>query len=734
MPLPRSLPAPGVGSASRRKHKRLEREDCDIMLRRFPPTEARSRDLRRAVTAGLDTASWRVSPEIPTGDGWGRHDTEQEVFQMFEGAKEAMTNGAERIRGNGAATDDLAVDSVGVDAQADGAPATASPVGSAASTSEQPSATDPESESPPQQSRSRRTMRQAPTEKQRRYIKTLGGDPSGVRTKQEASDLIQQRLLMRGRGPLDPARLEARGRRAGEESNGEWRSAHRSLLAGVSLELQEYLNLTVDSLRSKLSDPLGPAGSSQLSGPSEMVYRAEEELRHLELCRKYDQPLDEPSPDPPPPNPDPRPSTEEQAENVFRRVMDRLDRERPLSPRKDDRPVPEPHPGDDEPDAPSWQRWLPLASVFVGGVVVEAGLNIILLMGALPGGALAAFMLAVLISTINVGGFGITAGLFFRWISEQVSNPRPRWYWAAGSLIVLFAVGFNIVAGRHREAYARVLAQIEANPTAPVPAPRELLADIPISPLSWELEALLFALLGMFLWGWGFSKGFTFAPEDEKDSAAGSSAHQRSPAAAGPRGHEESPSPERPAESPAIRSASEAGRGVESAPGVESGGPAEPLPRERRLFAKYLSLPERYAHRMTMELRPEVADWYRALDQERRNVTKLVETLKIEQNRRSCIDTLEHAFLVAHNSDSPQKILHETVEKHRMENNPDPLAVTVPDSKVIEDARRLVVEWRDTGQARFDEQIAVSRERIAEIWDNYRSVVLGVPGPFATHD
>lgn len=642
---------------------------------------------------------------------------------MFEGAKEGMTNGAERIRGNGAATDDLAVDSVGVDAQADGAPATASPVGSAPSTSEQPSATDPESESPPQQFRSRRTMRQAPTEKQRRYIKTLGGDPSGVRTKQEASDLIQQRLLMRGRGPLDPARLEARGRRAGEESNGEWRSAHRSLLAGVSLELQEYLNLTVDSLRSKLSDPLGPAGSSQLSGPSEMVHRAEEELRRLELCRKYDQPLNArspTSPDPPPPDPDPLPSIEEQEQRVFRRVMDHLDREQRGSPRDDVRAGSESRPEDDQPEGPSWHRWLPLIAVFVLCVAMEAGLNIALLMRALPGGALASFMLAVLISVINVGGFGITAGLFFRWLSARVSHPRPRWYWAGAGLLGLAAVSFNVVAGRHREAYARVLAQIEAAPAATPPAPRDLLPDIALNPLSWELEALLFALLGIFLWAWGFAKGFTFMPEPQEPDESVTETPE----------HANGTFSEPPAEPPATEPAAAAEPRMTRVPQVGSESTRE-TPNERRVFEEYSSLPNRYADAMTNELRPEVADWYRALDQERRNVTKLIETLKIEQNRRSCIDTLEHAFIVAHNSDSPDKIRHETVEAHRVEHSPDPLAVTLPDATMLDEAGRLVEQWRESGQARFDEQIAASRERIAAIWDNYRSVILGAPARVA---
>ena len=514
---------------------------------------------------------------------------------------------------------------------------------------------------------------QPPTEKQLRYIEVLGADPSRVGTKREASDRIDSLLRTRGRWPLDPDLLKQQGASVGAKSDGEWRSAHRSLLASLRLQLQKYVDLSLDNLRTKLSDPLGPVGSSQSQGPKELVRRAEGELKQLELCRKWGQPLGSLP------------------------LMSSVSGSSPRDPELGHEAVPAQTNSGDDDSKVHWTRWLGLIAVFAVFVTIEAGANIGLLMGALPGGALAAFLLAVLISAINVGGFGISAGFLLFTLRRRFGKTKPRLYQAAWGVWMVSALAFNLVAGRHREAYARVLERIEEAPTAPVPATRDLLPDIPFNPLGWELEAFLFALLGMFLCALGFAKGFTFMRGKADDSGADGQGSQND----------------------------EDRRQGESA-GAD--GVTESMsPHHRQIFDAFASLPQRYQGSLTNELRGKVANWYRALDQERRNVTILLETLKVEENRQACIDNVEHAFIVAHNSNYPEKIDLQSVEAHRLDKYAEPLAVTASDPQVLDEAGGLVSEWRESGQAGFDKRIEAAHEEIIAIWNNYKPLVLGKP-------
>ena len=503
---------------------------------------------------------------------------------------------------------------------------------------------------------------QSPTEKQLRYIKVLGGDPLHMGTKREASDRINSLLRMRGRWPLDPDLLQQRGARASAESDGAWRSAHHSLLASLRLDLQNYVDLSLSNLRNKLSDPLGPAGSSQSWGPKELVHRAEQELKQLELCRKCGQPLDSLS-------------------------LKGIGNAEP-----DDAPK-QTYSGDDDSKIHGTD-WLGLIAVFAGCVTLEAAANIGLLMAALPGGALSAFLLAVLISMINVGGFGISLGLLLFALRRHFGSRRSRLYQAVWGAWMLSVLAFNLVAGRHREAYARVLHEIEEDPTAPVPAPRDMLPDIPFNPLAWELEALLFALLGIFLCTLGFAKGFTF----RRGKAELQGDDNRRQGKSG-----------------------EADAVTEATP-----------PITRQLFNAFLSLPQRYQGSLT-DLRGEIANWYRALDQERRNVTTLLERLKVKENRLACIDNVEHGFIVAHNKNYPDKIDLQCVEAHRLEKYSEPLAVTASDPQVLDEAGALVSEWKESGKAGFDKEIAAAYEEITVIWNNYKPLCLDEPERIAAN-
>lgn len=501
------------------------------------------------------------------------------------------------------------------------------------------------------------------TERQLNYIRILGGDPSSVRSKKEASNLIDRLLLVRRKWPLDSEQLAQRGAQAAAASDGEWKTAHHSLLADLRLDLQEYVDLRLGNLRAKLSDPLGLGGSSQFQGPAELVRRAEAELQQLELCRKWQQPL----------------SNLELLGECSDTLVQRPNNENTAA---------KPSPRDDT-SRVHWTRWLGLVAAGAVCVTIESGLNIALLMGGLPGGALQAFMLALLVSLINVGGLGIGAGLL---MSEVRRRIKPDLYRVAWAVWIPLAVAFNFVVGRHREAYARVLDLIRENPTALVPDHRVLLAEISFNPLTWELEALLFALLGTSLCAFGFWKGFTFmrgiGVNSVSDGQAGAS---------------------------------------DIVPGTEA-------PYQRQLFDAFASLPQRYRSCLTSDLRGEVANWYKALDRERRDVTTLLEMMKEGQYRQACVDRLEHAFIVEHNGSYPDKIGSENVQAHRLEKYPEPLTVTASDPQVLEEAGRIILEWSEAGHAAFDNRIASANDEIVKIWTNYRPLVLGKPGRLVVED
>ena len=110
-----------------------------------------------------------------------------------------------------------------------------------------------------------------------------------------------------------------------------------------------------------------------------------------------------------------------------------------------------------------------------------------------------------------------------------------------------------------------------------------------------------------------------------------------------------------------------------------------------------------------------------------RNVTTLLGKLKEEQPRQACIDAVEHAFIVAHNNNHPDKIDPQSVEAHRREKYPEALSVTVSDPQVMDEADELVSRWGKSGQREFDERIEAAIEEINVMWNNYKPLVLGVP-------
>jgi len=480
-----------------------------------------------------------------------------------------------------------------------------------------------------------------PTEKQIRYIVVLGGDPATVKTKRQASEEIDRLRRLRRGSPLDPAALEERGRVAGANAGGDWKSAHDGMLAGLRLEMQEYVDQTLVSLRQRLGNR--PRGHLLTGG---LLQRFEGECKRLGYRRKQgirpaERQLAESDADSPPP-----PSDDSGGER--NRVLDLI-------------------------------GWLALC------IVGEAMVNIALLMEALPGGALTAFLVAVLVSVINVGFVGAGLGFLAALIRRHVGLTTRFWGFAGAA--ALLALWFNHLLGRHREAFTRIIEATEQEVAGgpPVPPLREVLATVEANPLAWELQPLLFALLGICLCAVGFAKGFTF-PEDEV------------------KGQEDGPAPS-------------------VALGIEDGS----NPR-RVAFAKaYVALLDEYDARLA-GAHKEIVEWYGVLDQDRRRVNGVVRRLQEDGDRQACIDCLEYAFVVAFKNHHAEKIDLGTLAAHRDGRSPEPLQVTPSDPKVLEETNEVADWWDKSGASELDDALAEARTRVVRLWEDYESPVLGSDG------
>ena len=203
-------------------------------------------------------------------------------------------------------------------------------------------------------------------------------------------------------------------------------------------------------------------------------------------------------------------------------------------------------------------------------------------------------------------------------------------------------------------------------------------------------------MLGIILCALACAKGFVFARARAGDSGSDASPRQDDP-------HHE--------------------KNVFSA--VNIGGGAEAVaPRDAQLFGAFASLPQRYRDKLTKELRERVADWYRALDEEHRNVKTLLDALKEQENAQACIDIVEQAFIVGHNRASSEKIDIQKVVAHRQDKYPN-LLPSVTDSGVLDEAVQLVDEWRQSGQSEFDKRIEEAQAEITQMWKKYQPLVLG---------
>lgn len=483
-----------------------------------------------------------------------------------------------------------------------------------------------------------------PTEKQLRYIVVLGGDPATVNTKRQASEEIDRLGRLRRGSPLDPAVLEERGRAAGANAGGDWKSAHDGMLAGLRLEMQEYVDQTLVSLRQRLGNR---PKRHVLTG--DLLQRFEGECKRLGYRRKQGI----------------RPAERQLVESGAN------------SP---------PPTGDDSVSRGERSKTLDLIGWLALCIVGEAVVNIALLWEALPGGFLRAFLIALLVSVINVGFVGAGLGFLAALIKRHVGLTAR--FWGFASAVALLALSFNHLLGRHREAFTRIIeaTEQEVDGGPPVPPLREVLATVEANPLAWELQPLLFALLGIGLCAVGFAKGFTFPEEEVKAKVK----------------------------------REEDGEPLPVTLGTEDGSNS----RRVAFATAYVALLDEYDGRLS-RAHDEIGKWYGVLDQDRRRVNGVVRRLQEDGDRQACIECLEYAFVVAFNSHHAEKTDSGTLAAHRDGRSPEPLQVTPSDPEVLKETNEVADWWDKSGASELDDALAEARNRLVSLWEDYESPVLG---------
>ncbi len=301
-------------------------------------------------------------------------------------------------------------------------------------------------------------------------------------------------------------------------------------------------------------------------------------------------------------------------------------------------------------------------------ILGEAVVNIGLLMDALPGGALSAFLLAVLVSVINVGFLGAGSGRLTALIRRHTRTAVPFGIFAgiAGTA----ALWFNHLLGRHRETFTRMIEanelQVAAGGPAPPPPFREVFAGVGANPLTWELQPLLFAILGLCLCAVGFWKGFKFDQEagrneDKERSSTGSLLYQQA----------------------------------------------------------FEGLLIEYQNRME-DRREKIVRWFEELGHDLRRVNEFLEKMQGDHRNR-CMHHLEHCFVDAYNRQHADKIDGETVTQHRRERFSEPQQPQEP--KELKKANELMDRWEKSGKKELGDALVNALRELNEAWKRYEHPV-----------
>ena len=441
----------------------------------------------------------------------------------------------------------------------------------------------------------------------------------------------------------------------GKESR-DWQAAHIALIADVRREYQHFVNTTFKHLGFQLSELENGWDFKKKRELGPIVRQAESELRHLqqqstefsEKWRGFGKKL-------------------QSLKSHFPHASNELVRSQRDKTRGS---------GD----------WVLLFGILLICIVLEATVNMSLLASALTTGLIGAFVIAVLVSFLNVGVVGGGGGLFF---NHALSQPKKKELpsivrpvlWVAWVLVALL---LNIFFGRHRENFARIIEQNEAaaeeayeGVAGAFASATENVTNISWNVLDWQFESVLFLLLGMGLSIFAFYKTFTFAQPAERD----------------------------------FRTLGEELDKLDLA--------------KTKIEDQFHSLPERF-HKMTGQLRTKVSGYVQELTREYGKAKVAFEDLQDDWEKNHIIDAIEAKFVMFHNSHHPDKIDLEELKKHRQDRNIDTsFPATNADHQHLEDARKFLEDWSARGKDVFFRAIGDARQQIDSRREDYRQPILG---------
>lgn len=307
-------------------------------------------------------------------------------------------------------------------------------------------------------------------------------------------------------------------------------------------------------------------------------------------------------------------------------------------------------------------------------IAIEAVANSYLLASALTTGLVGAFITAVVVSFLNVGALGAGIGLLLSALRRRAAHSGLFYAslaaWGAGAVLL------NLLVGRHREAFARLIDAREQEISGAVETnmatATEMASTIPYIPSSWQFESLLFFCLGIALCVFGFFKGYTFI-------GAGDPHHAR-----------------------------------------------RELDRQKaEILSEYHSLSGRYRGRLTEDLRGSVAGWIESLERAWQSAINDKEDLKANWSGGSLLAQVEALFIAAYNDSHAEKIDQPMLDEHREQGGIDiSYPATPADLQVPNEARDIIRKWTETEQQAFFEDINEQTKEIDRVWTDYRPLIV----------
>ena len=271
--------------------------------------------------------------------------------------------------------------------------------------------------------------------------------------------------------------------KAGQKQHG-WQANYTALIRQVSSFYCEEINGIIHPINNSMSKFLNGLYFDLNHGPDKILTDMESDFGSLlAKAKKY--------------------------RSSYREFMEKLKQERKIFPNLTEDDV-------RKTSIKTSGSWVLFIAILAVMILIESTANMSLLAGALEGGLIQAFVVAVLVSIINVAGVGAGAGFLCAFLYRKM---RELFYFVFSMWFVV-VVFLNLIVGRHRENF---VLDIEAKEKIAEAGAVDLsgglsslvvsaadIAAVSFNPITWKFESVLFFLLGIGLSAFGFYKGLSF--------------------------------------------------------------------------------------------------------------------------------------------------------------------------------------------------------------------------------